>query len=108
MEVLEAQVHSQVERQTPIFCSIFNFTLSELAIFLQIFQKCALPASAVHTESSYIAKLQQIHVLVQTNGDETTANELIAAQNPGRTDKLPLDSPYQSTASVPKLYVFFI
>ena len=81
MQALEAQVHSQVERKTPIFCSIYNFPLSQLAIFLQIFRKCALRALAVHTESSYIAKLVQIHVLVQTNGDETTADELIAAQN---------------------------
>ena len=108
MQVLEAQVHSQIECETQIFCSTYNFPLSQLAIFLQIFQKCALPASAVHTESSYIAKLVQIHVLVQTNGDETTADELIAAQNPGRTDKLPLDLPCQNTASIPKLYIFFI
>ena len=102
LQVLEAQVHSQVERKTQIFCSIYNFPLSELAIFLQIFEKCALLASAVHTESSYIAKSEQ------KKDDETTADELIAAQNPGPTDKLPLDLPCQSTASVPKLYVFFI
>ena len=72
VQVLEAQVHSQVERKTPIFCSIVNFTLSELAIFFQISQKCALPASAVHTKSSYIAKLVQINVLVQKKGYETT------------------------------------
>ena len=101
MQVLEAQVHSQIG-------STYTFPLSQMAIFLQFRQKCALPASAVHAESCYIAKLVQIHVLVQKNGDETTADELIAAQNPGRTDKLPLDSPCQSTASVPKLYVIFI
>ena len=105
--MFEAQVHSQVEHKTYSFCSIHNFPLSQLAIFLQIFQKCALPASAVHAESSYIAKLVRIHVLVQKNGDETTLDELIAAQNRGLTDDLPLDSPCQSTASVPNLYVSF-
>ena len=88
MHVLEAQVHSQVERETPIFWSIYNFPLSELAIFLQIFQKCALPASAVHTKSSYIAKLVQIDVRVQKKGYETTDAELITARNPGPTDKI--------------------
>ena len=50
----------------------YNFPLSELAIFLQIFQKCALRASLVHAESNYIAKLVQIDVLIPKNGDEIT------------------------------------
>ena len=79
-----------------------------MAIFLQIFQKCALPASVVHAESSYIVNLVQIDVLLQINGDETTVAELITAQIRGLTEELPLDLPCQSTASVPKLYVIFI
>ena len=88
VQVLEAQVHSQVERKSQIFGSTYNFPLSQLAIFLQKNQKCALPASAVHTKSSYIAKLVQIDVLVPKKGYETTDAELITARHPGPTDKI--------------------
>ena len=62
-------------------------------MFLQIGQKWALVASVVHAHSIYTAKLVQINVLLPENFDETTLDDLIADQNRGLADELPLNVP---------------
>ena len=83
--------------------------LRRFAIFLQIDQKCAFFASVVHAQKLYYtAKSVQINVLLNKNCDETTVDDLIADQNRGLTDELPLDLPNQNMPSVLALHVIFI